>query len=1148
MPALTLPATFTNSFWSQDYRRGIETLYTKLEQGVAEDDEIVAFIRARAVAENALASALIASQSTGAKGKGFNADEGASLLMAFRGLQAESAAQGEAHRTVAKELKELVADPFAEWADGHKERIYGSRNAVIDGWIKSYELAEGDVDKLKHQYLAKVRRADEAEDDAKFAPNNELAPDNYTSSPRLAPRDRVSQPQRTASVSERIAQRFKELQRKAVNGASGRSSTDQESKGDTHSTSGSVSTVIFEDKAVTSEPDGHPESPASSEKNTEKPLPPVDKGKGKEVETLASPPPMSQALPPPKVDLRPASPMPPPPPPPILLAGLALPPVAVSDLLKRAAADMNLRPIKVPIIGEYKDCFSGEEFVVWLVDNVQGFGGSLDRAEDAAKDLTERDGVLRRVGEFGNAFENNDEAYYQFRPKAFNLEAEYYKHEQRDSVTSPIVNLSPMADNLVKRSNNFVNIVSKAINDRHAEPFHIRARQEANAADTAYRSAVRKLDRQRLALEERLEETLKTLQKWEMDRLRAVKTVLLQYQGTLANLPNSLQSSIDRSSTLIASYQPDSDLRALIERYRTGPFKPVAHVYESLTHEECDVYFGIDLRRWAEGSWDSLRSDAPPKDNIPEVLTALLGALNAAYPKLSSDSEKRKTWIYEVPLSAVHHLRESLNSVPSGHPFPPDLITKYDAPVIASTVKLWALELDPPLGTWEGWDDFRRLYPSVGSKSEETNEQQHIENLQAALLRLPRIHLLVLEAIFGHIKSLIDSTTTEEDNEVYMTKLALSMGRNILRPKVENEISIQDRHPTSLFIDLLKHFDAVLPPTIARKKRESDRKIPLRKRTRPVDMRMSRSRLSVTNVDTREILEEQMVARNPSMRPPSRAGSPNPSGRHSRAPSREARDGREARLSVPDAEAIAPPPDQKAEEANMVDVVIPVPDASPVPSPAFAPRVPAPEDPNAPPPMPAVFKEPPPEKDDIAPPPMPRFVEPPPEVDDTPSVSLGIESSTNNSNNSAPVGVSPPTPTSLSARSRSPPSGTASPSPISPTERFAAASGTGAGAGANLARSGSGESSRLRGPRGARTAGGRRPSGSSTASTGARNTNNASSLHRSAAVSPPRTSGLQRSANRLSYSGGSRSGSPAPSSSDYESRKKVNRTSAGAFS
>lgn len=190
--------------------------------------------------------------------------------------------------------------------------------------------------------------------------------------------------------------------------------------------------------------------------------------------------------------------------------------------------------------------------------------------------------------------------------------------------------------------------VSKAIGDRNGEPIHVRARAEANAADAAYRSAVRKLDRQRLGLEERVEETLKLLQKWELDRLRAVKTVLLQYQGTLANLPSGLQSSFDRSSTLVASYQPEADLRALIERYRTGPFKPTAHVYESLTHEEADVYFGIDLRRWAEGGWSSLRSDEPPKDNIPEVLAAMLSAMDRAYPKLPSDDGACTSLLFEV--------------------------------------------------------------------------------------------------------------------------------------------------------------------------------------------------------------------------------------------------------------------------------------------------------------------------------------------------------------------------------------------------------------------------------------------------------------------------------------------------------------------
>jgi hypothetical protein len=53
-------------------------------------------------------------------GAGFSTDDGASLLMAFRGLQAESVAQGEAHKSIAKELHTLVADPFQDWAQGYR--------------------------------------------------------------------------------------------------------------------------------------------------------------------------------------------------------------------------------------------------------------------------------------------------------------------------------------------------------------------------------------------------------------------------------------------------------------------------------------------------------------------------------------------------------------------------------------------------------------------------------------------------------------------------------------------------------------------------------------------------------------------------------------------------------------------------------------------------------------------------------------------------------------------------------------------------------------------------------------------------------------------------------------------------------------------
>ena len=56
-------------------------------------------------------------------------------------------------------------------------------------------------------------------------------------------------------------------------------------------------------------------------------------------------------------------------------------------------------------------------------------------------------------------------------------------------------------------------------------------------------------------------------------------------------------------------------------------------------------------------------------------------------------TERRKAWIYEVPLTAVHHIRENLNAVPADQPIPIELLEKYDAPVLASAVKLWLLEL-----------------------------------------------------------------------------------------------------------------------------------------------------------------------------------------------------------------------------------------------------------------------------------------------------------------------------------------------------------------------------------------------------------------------------------------------------------------------
>ncbi|KAF8584019.1 hypothetical protein K439DRAFT_1653298 [Ramaria rubella] len=868
MPVLTLPPSFTNSFWSQDYRRGLETLYGKLEQGVAENLEIFNFIKARALAENDVANSLIAPGPTGIRGTGFDADDGAALYMTFRALQTESMKQGEAHRAAAHELATLVADPFGEWASGHATRIEESRKVLIDGWLKAYEMATGDVDKLKHTYLTKSRKADEAEDDAKFAPGSTTVGDRYTSSPKMSPTRKAAV--RTPSVSERISQRLKELRK-------GGAENDQEYT-DVKNPLSPASPVFSAGKSDGGDEHHDEDAPMLTAK---------DKGKGKEVASSSpmamSPPTMNPQLPElqhftptPNVSIpRVESPMPPLPPSPIILAGLPLSPQAVSQLLSRAVSELPLRKVRFPILGEYTDCFSGEEFVVWLKENVHDFGDSLDRAEDAARELTERDGALRRIGELGNRFENDKEAYFQFRQKAFEF---HFVHEAEPLEQQGGLNTT--AENFLKRTNTFVSIVQKAVNvatPTTSEPLHIRVRHEAENSDRVYRVAVRKLDRQRLGLEEKIEETLKAMQRWEMDRLRTVKTVLLQYQGTIANLPTALSGSLERTSVLISSYQPENDLTALIERYRTGPFRPKPHVYESVSHDRSDVTFGIDLRKWAgEGGWHAVRAkeDQKEHDDVPSIVSGLLTGITEAYKKLSNDSERRKTWIYDVPLPSVHHLREAINALPPDAPIPSVLLAKYDAPVMASTLKLWALELDPPLGLWEGWEDVRKLYPSVGAVvATEASEQQRIENLQVALLKLPKVHLVVLSTIIQHLRNLIDTTHVDESVEVYITKLGLSFGRAILRPRFETEMSIQDRHPTLLFMDLVKHYADILPKVITQKKRESlERPMPIRKRTKMVDQRLSRSRLSFA-ADPQQLLAAQHAAQRG---PLSRVASPTP--------------------------------------------------------------------------------------------------------------------------------------------------------------------------------------------------------------------------------------------------------------------------------
>lgn len=74
---------------------------------------------------------------------------------------------------------------------------------------------------------------------------------------------------------------------------------------------------------------------------------------------------------------------------------------------------------------------------------------------------------------------------------------------------------------------------------------------------------------------------------------------------------------------------------------------------------------------------------------------------------------------------------------------------------------------------------------------------------------------------------------------------------------METVHTLQDHTPSRLFGDLLRKRDSILPTLVERARKTLDRPMPQRKATRPVDQRISRSKLSVSGEDGRDMLRAQ---------------------------------------------------------------------------------------------------------------------------------------------------------------------------------------------------------------------------------------------------------------------------------------------------
>lgn len=405
-------------------------------------------------------------------------------------------------------------------------------------------------------------------------------------------------------------------------------------------------------------------------------------------------------------------------PPTLLLAGLALPGWKAVELVDAARESLAIRTIHLSLLGEYTGCFTGYELIEFLQKNVEGFGGSEEMAAEAARELVESLGMVRRVVAVGKGSWGRDEEFYQFTDKQFKPESEALRQKMAfpASPASPLSSVPSTASSLLARSGS---LLSTALRSTTAQPtvaLHLRTRQEANHIEGVYRTAVRKLDRTRVRMEEVISDGLVVLQRWEADRLEALKTVLKEYQRLTSALPAALQPSFETSDLLLDSYSPASDLDALIQRYRTGPFRPQVDVYEPFADAKSEVVFGGDLFTWAESiDWRLPGEKEQEKEEgelLHPVVRSLLGRLKTGYADLPDDdgesplsilrclvraadcpllscrsTERRKVWIYDVPLQATHALRDALVVLPDGAASIPEDLLKRDLPVIAATLR-----------------------------------------------------------------------------------------------------------------------------------------------------------------------------------------------------------------------------------------------------------------------------------------------------------------------------------------------------------------------------------------------------------------------------------------------------------------------------
>ena len=252
-------------------------------------------------------------------------------------------------------------------------------------------------------------------------------------------------------------------------------------------------------------------------------------------------------------------------------------PDQVKKMLTSMLNSIKLGETKVSFLGTYQNVSTGADIVEYIQKEMSA--SSISFAERIGQDLVKH-GFLRLVGNVGNIFANSSKLNYQWRPKVFQTTniPEKRKIDRVSSGGSIAENGdSPVIGSMGEILSGWNPLNNVYPNENPME----KLQREAHDADERYKAGVRKLDHLRCTLEEAMIDHLKFMERCELDRLKAVKAVMLDFSGSISNVIPSLQSTVDNMMLYQETVQPLGDLRYLLENYRTGAFAPKVQVYDN---------------------------------------------------------------------------------------------------------------------------------------------------------------------------------------------------------------------------------------------------------------------------------------------------------------------------------------------------------------------------------------------------------------------------------------------------------------------------------------------------------------------------------------------------------------------------------------